>query len=258
MKLKKIPISLTFSGIKIHNFFHRVDCLKASLKELEKKNKKRMKEKTTSLYESYKKGSELTLTYSKIKDISNYFINNINKTNAKIQKMKYEIINKNFDINRFYSKKIQIKSRNKEQNNKYFIKRIYTLDECNKMFNNLQKSNSSRYLNINKKKNNMLSTLGHTNRINIVSTSSFNSINKEEIEGKRSLIKSESAPMIIDKINDFYNEYDSIMKTMKKEKKIFLKRNLLGISENEKLIDQRAEMKIIKLRQKHKKCSNIN
>ena len=231
-----------------------MDCLKAGLKELEKKNKKRMKEKTIPLYETYKKGSELTLTYSKIKNISNYFKNNINKSNAEIQKMKYEIKNKNFDINRFFSKKIQIKSksRSKEQNNKCFIKRIYTLDECNKRFSNLQKGNSSRNLNINKKKNSIMSNFGQINRKSIANISSLNSSNKDEMEERRSLRKSESTPMFIDKINDFYKEYNSIMKTMKKEKKIFLKRNILSMSEIEKIIDQRAEMKIFNLKQKFK------
>ena len=59
--------------VKVYNFFERVNNLKRNLCRLQLKEKHKQKEKIIPLYQMYSTKGELTLTYSKMKEISNYF-----------------------------------------------------------------------------------------------------------------------------------------------------------------------------------------
>lgn len=230
--------------VKVYNFFERVDNLKRNLCRLKLKEKHKQKEKNIPLYQMYATKGELTLTYSKMKELSNYFKESNKKYRASLNAMKSSIKNK-----------VLI-----EYYNKFFphpkgetpkVKQIFTLDECSKQFENkpLVNSNSTS----------CYSTIKNEHR----KKRTFLPIQQAQ-KNNKTLVKSISMPKIVVKKNkeelleSFMNEYKGILRKIKREKMKFIKRNIQSMDEIDKMMDTRAQIEVFKLKEKYKSLSMTN
>ena len=192
----------------------------------------------------YATKGELTLTYSKMKELSNYFKETNKKYRASLNAMKSSIKNKVLIdyYNKFFSHP-------KGETPK--VKQIFTLDECSKQFENkpLVNSNSTS----------CYSTIKNEHR----KKRTFLPIQQAQ-KNNKTLVKSISMPKIVVKKNkeelleSFMNEYKGIVRKIKREKMKFIKRNIQSMDEIDKMMDTRTQIEVFKLKEKYKSLSMTN